>query len=725
MTLRRRTLLAIIIAMIGMITVLYGVLHVVMAETFVTLDSQAALRNVDRAVNAFQDKVANLSRVVQDWSNWDELYRFMQDGNHAFIETNLSDDTLWSLDVNLMLFVDDANEVVYAKALDVHPDWQNNILPELERYMDNDPMFVRLTMSIPTSGFVVIGDAPLLIASRHVFHSDGTGPRAGTVIFGKHFAEEELALLGRSLRLSLYFNSIRAPNLSEDILAAKDTLSPASLRTTAMLDEQTIAAYTYVNDIYGRQSLILRTTQDRSAYQQGMPSLLTILAALTLCGVLFGALLLLLLERLFLGRFASISDGLRDALLRDDFTHRLPAEGKDDLTRFANNLNTIMMLVTHSRSEMEQSNTRLKIEGNTRASELERQKLHLQTMIEGMGEGVVYCVNGRINYVNHAFVNMLNFEADELIGKSFAVLNAQADPDETLSFVMTPRRYEARLTRRDGSNINAEIVSTPIEQGDKQHSQVMIIRDVTEALALRQKKDYFFARASHDLRSPLTSIMTRLYLLGKRPDQLETHLKVLNHVSNHMLELVNDLLDVSRFERGANVLKRRDLVLQALVDQVIEVQQADAEIKQITLKAQAVELPLHVYGDPTRLHQVVNNLVSNAIRYTPEGGSILVDVGLEYHNGEKCALIKISDTGIGIDTEHQIHIFDPFFRVNNEYEGGSGLGLFIVREIVQLHGGEVYVSSEPGEGTTFFVRLTLSSPQTNAERIPSGSSRLA
>jgi len=172
------------------------------------------------------------------------------------------------------------------------------------------------------------------------------------------------------------------------------------------------------------------------------------------------------------------------------------------------------------------------------------------------------------------------------------------------------------------------------------------------------------------------------------------------------MELINELLDISHLEQGGMVLNRRDLVLQAVIEQVVEVQTADAGLKQQQLCAELIDSPVHVYADPTRLNQVVTNLVSNAIHYTPEGGQIVVKLELGDREGVPYACFQVIDNGIGISPQHQAHIFDPFYRVSEEH-GGSGLGLYIVKEIVDLHGGEVSVESETGKGTHFTVCLAL------------------
>ncbi|MFN8560398.1 MAG: ATP-binding protein [Anaerolineae bacterium] len=131
----------------------------------------------------------------------------------------------------------------------------------------------------------------------------------------------------------------------------------------------------------------------------------------------------------------------------------------------------------------------------------------------------------------------------------------------------------------------------------------------------------------------------------------------------------------------------------------------------VRLNLKSDDAPLNVYADPLRINQVVTNLVANAIHYTPEGGRIDVTVERVTVDAAQYAVINVADSGIGISREHLDHIFDPFFRVDGNQENGSGLGLYIVKEIVQLHSGKVSVESEIGKGTTFSVYLTLSSDQ--------------
>jgi signal transduction histidine kinase len=181
------------------------------------------------------------------------------------------------------------------------------------------------------------------------------------------------------------------------------------------------------------------------------------------------------------------------------------------------------------------------------------------------------------------------------------------------------------------------------------------------------------------------------------------HLRVLERVADGMTELVENLLDVTRFERGIIPLHRRTIVLQDLLMDVVSVQYPEAERKGLNLHTDIIDDPIHVSVDPQRLSQVFTNLMTNAINYTSEGGTIIIKLD---RSGDR-AVFQISDTGIGIAPEMLEHVFDPFFRANEGSATGTGLGLTIAKEIVDLHSGDLRVDSEVGRGSTFTVKLGI------------------
>lgn len=358
-----------------------------------------------------------------------------------------------------------------------------------------------------------------------------------------------------------------------------------------------------------------------------------------------------------------------------------------------------------------------------RTSELEYERQQLRTIIEGMHEGVAYTEHlehgFETRYVNRAMERLTGYSAEDWRMLSIRLLKPPVTSDEHFETRVTQAlnglrsmgywTHEYDFVRKDGTTFAAHIANTSVIAPDGTViGAITVMRDVSEEKALAQQKSRFVAHASHELRTPITNLKTRVYLVKKQPDKIAEHLRVLEEVSDRMQRLVEDLLDVSRFERGMIRLQFRKLNVQALIGKVIMVQKPEAEHHNLLLQAQMPHEALEVYADHERVTQVITNLVTNAINYTPNGGTITVRVSAIYGDDQQvcCARIEVEDTGIGIAEEHLPHIFEAFYRVTSKVTG-TGLGLSIAKEIVELHGGKITVQSKSGKGSLFSFWLPM------------------
>ncbi len=243
-------------------------------------------------------------------------------------------------------------------------------------------------------------------------------------------------------------------------------------------------------------------------------------------------------------------------------------------------------------------------------------------------------------------------------------------------------------------------------RGESESAQRQLAVQNEQLLEAGRVKDEFVALISHDLRTPLTSIMGYLELTlddGNLTEQQHGYLDIVNRNADRLLRLVNDLLFVARLEAGQLDLRPADLDLAAVVRQSVAEAEPRAAAGGIELTCEAGEVPA-VQADRGRMFQLLDNLVSNAIKFTPAGGD--VRVSLAPVNG--VVRLEVSDTGIGIATAEQTRLFERFFRASTASDRqipGTGLGLYIARAIVEAHGGSIAVQSEPGEGTSFCVEL--------------------
>jgi two-component system NtrC family sensor kinase len=246
---------------------------------------------------------------------------------------------------------------------------------------------------------------------------------------------------------------------------------------------------------------------------------------------------------------------------------------------------------------------------------------------------------------------------------------------------------------------------------------VAILQDVTYLKELDRIKSEFVSTVSHDLRSPLTTVrgyVDLVGILGPVTEQQQDALDKIRRAAVQMNELIGDLLDLGKIEAGID-MQMESCHIGEIVAEVADNLVPNAKLHGLDLQVFiAPELPL-MQGNPGRLRQVVANLVGNAIKYTPQEGTIRVS--LEKRGTD--IVLRVNDTGIGISPQDQEQLFQRFFRVRSpetEHIPGTGLGLAIVRSIVEVHGGRISVESEEGAGSTFMVVLPVDGQGTTSAR---------
>lgn len=351
-----------------------------------------------------------------------------------------------------------------------------------------------------------------------------------------------------------------------------------------------------------------------------------------------------------------------------------------------------------------------------RTHELERERAQLQAILDSMGEGVIYDENLDIKYFNQALLEITGYEKpqwytyQEMLGELIPDEKIRSDMMDSLYNSIArhqPWKSEATMYHHDGTPFYAKITCHPVlDASGTINGAVMLIQDISADKELEAQKDRFIAHASHELRTPLANLKTRIYLMKRQPEKYDYHMGIMEKVSEQMTELVEDLLDLARFQRGALQLEQDWAVIQEMLQFVHDVQVEEAHKKQITLTKAVPDAPLRAWVDLRRLRQVVTNLVVNAINYTRPEGNIELRLVVDGDSLE----IQVQDNGVGIAREYHEQVFQPFFRATQGTERGTGLGLTISYQIVKLHGGDILLESELGKGSLFRVRLPIHPP---------------
>lgn len=365
---------------------------------------------------------------------------------------------------------------------------------------------------------------------------------------------------------------------------------------------------------------------------------------------------------------------------------------------------------------------------NKMASELENRiasvtedRGRLLAVLSGMVEGVVAVDRElRILHLNASAERILDLEAASSIGKPIWEVTRFRKVNETVERALndaTEVTGEICL-RQEARDRIVELHAAPLRDGSPDpRGAVLVLHEVTQLRRLETVRQDFVANVSHELKTPITAIRGLVEtILDDNEMHLDIRTRFLNKVQDQSMRLsllVTDLLTLSRLESEDGGLQRDDLSFQDLVMGSVRNLQSTADAKEVSLIAEIPHDPVQIFGDWDALELVVNNLLDNALKYTPTGGSVSVELRAE----NDTAIVVVKDTGIGINPEHHDRIFERFYRVDKARSrelGGTGLGLSIVKHICKAHNGTVSVESVPGAGATFTVRLPITSERTSS-----------
>jgi two-component system, OmpR family, phosphate regulon sensor histidine kinase PhoR len=338
----------------------------------------------------------------------------------------------------------------------------------------------------------------------------------------------------------------------------------------------------------------------------------------------------------------------------------------------------------------------------------ESQHDRLITLIENMGSGLILIdSNGYINLVNKAFKELFKEHADFWTGHLFY----EVFPHTEIKDIVKETYLTEKNVRKNVvipihiERKHFDVYSAPVlDVKGKLRGIVLVFHDITELKKLEQVRKDFVANVSHELKTPITSLKgfaeTLLDGAGENEEFRNKFLTIILNESDRLQDLIQDLLDLSKSEQGFH-LDIQPVNLKSLVQETVEILLPKAEKKNIDLSLSVAGSPM-MDGDPPRLKQIIINLVSNSLTYTPANGSVKVNV----EEKKEHVKLTIKDTGIGIKESEIPRIFERFYRVDkarSRNSGGTGLGLAIVKHLVEAHQGTIKVQSKLGEGSEFII----------------------
>ena len=402
-------------------------------------------------------------------------------------------------------------------------------------------------------------------------------------------------------------------------------------------------------------------------------------------------------------------------------------------------------------SELRQANERLKVEIGLRDM-MEGQLRKLAQAVEQSSESILITdLDCRIEYANATFLQVTGYSLNEVVGHTTSILHSGKTPPETYAALWEALsqgqswKGEFVNLRRDGSEYIEFAIITPLRQPDGRITHYVAVKeDITEkkrigreldqhrlhleelvasrtdellhaktqAEAANRAKSAFLANMSHEIRTPMNAILGLTHLLrrdGATPQQV-ARLDKINGAGQHLLAIINDILDISKIEAGRLELECVDFHIDMVIDNIASIIGPSAKKKGLRVDVDRDAAPVWLRGDPTRLRQALLNYAGNAVKFT-EQGRIAVRVKMLEDAGQTVTLrFEVEDTGIGIPADKSARLFQAFEQADvstTRHYGGTGLGLAITRRLVELMEGEVGVVSTPGAGSIFWFTLSL------------------
>ncbi|MFH1426515.1 MAG: ATP-binding protein [Candidatus Kerfeldbacteria bacterium] len=441
--------------------------------------------------------------------------------------------------------------------------------------------------------------------------------------------------------------------------------------------------------------------------------------------ILFAFVMAFLLSRLLTIRFSRLAQ-VANEISEGNLSRRVEVHSRDEFGQFAQSFNNMAAKLQTSYETMEErvwDRTKMLDQAKTR---IESEKAKMETIIMSMGEGLIATDDkGRILLINHAAGELLCADIKKCIGKQITrhmrlrsedgkpIQPSEHPIHQVLRKGVMLSTTSLRMETSDKSTFPAHLSIAPVVQSGETVGAIFVFRDITKEKEIDRMKSEFIAIASHQLRTPLSTIKMFTELLAdKQTGPLNRKQKhytdVINMGSDRVIRLVNELLNVARLEAGTIKVTPEPVQLESFIQEILSELKGMAKEKKCSVRFSKPKKKLpKAEIDEVLLHQVVFNLVANAIHYSPTDGCS-VSVKLEKNAGG--FVISVSDKGIGIPRGLQTRVFEKFFRADNAAAfdpSGTGLGLYIAKMIMNTTGGTLEFDSVENKGTTFYVTIPL------------------
>jgi|GEM_PF-1392357 len=716
MSLSKKTLVATLAMTVVLLAVIVGVSQTIFIHSFETLEKQDTQKNAQRAVEALNAELTSLDTITHDWAAFDDTYQFVKDRNQNFIDTNPTDQSFVNSSLNLIAIIDRSGQIVYSKAFDLDQQQEVPLPQDLSLELSNKQLNYHPVIESKIAGIIQLEEGPLLVASRPILTSNGEGPIAGCIVMGRFLDARMMGNLAVTTHLSLSVFHYDDPGLPSSVRASARSVIAGQSISVQPLNENRIAGYSSIPDIYGYPALVMKVELLRDIVASGRSTLMWLDLCLLLIGIVTSLMFSVVLRKMVISRLAALSRIVKDIRDNGDISKRIHLSGKDELSALADNMNS--MLIALEKAQQLNKN---------REDALAVSEAKYRSVVDNAPLGIsVINLEGRCFSTNKAMFEMYGCSsAEEFATVPFAQRFCRLEDHqhflELLQRDEVVKNFEVQFKHQDGrvfwcnldgsirSDGRGEILVTYIvEDITKRREMEVALREAKEtAEAGTQAKSDFLAHMSHEIRTPMNAItgFSHLALKTELSAKQRDYLTKIQSSANSLMGIINDILDLSKVEAGRLEIETTSFQLDQVMSDIATMITPKAQEKSLGIDFRtASNIPTGLKGDPMRLSQILVNLLSNAVKFT-DSGEIVVSSELVRREGGKITLkFSVSDTGIGLTPEQQSKLFQPFTQADSSTTrkyGGTGLGLTICKKLVGLMGGEISVESSHGHGSTF------------------------
>jgi PAS domain S-box-containing protein len=745
MNLRKKTLIVIGATLICLIIILYATSQMVLLRSFSEIENKNTHQDMERALAALSMEMTGLRNTTAYWAVKDDTYAFIDDANPEYIQTStanglLANETFSELRVNLVMFIGSYGQTVYDRSFDLNLRKEiprpHGLLEQLSLYgfcpgcLDKQSNY---------AGLILLNDGPMEIVSHPIMPANKSGQSRGRLVMGRYLDSGEVSKLGAITHLNLTIFRLDDAHLPLDFKEARSQLSDRSPVIVKALDEDTIAGYGLLRDIYGSPILILRVDEPRDIYMHGQMGMRYFIVLFSLAGLIIVALTLFYMDRSVLSGLTRLSAGVSRIGEVSDLSARMPPAGEDELGRLSAAINDMLAALENAQTELRKSEERYR------------------AVVEDQTELICrFYPDGSLTFANEALYRYLANGKENLIGRNLFVLFPEIeeeiraylgslDRENAVAIIESHRNRSAgevwlhwtcRAISDDyGTVAELQLVGRDITERKKAEEEVRRLNEGLEdrvmertrqleaaneelqkakdaAEAAARAKAEFMANMSHEIRTPMNAVigMTGILLDTELTPEQRDCAETIKIGGETLLTIINDILDFSKIEEGKMSLESQPFDLRSLIDGAIDLVEVKAAEKGLSVSYIVDEnTPSFLMVDPTRLRQILANLLGNAVKFTGHGEVLVrVDSRPMELDGIYEIHFAIKDTGIGIPQDRLGCLFQSFSQVDmstTRKYGGTGLGLAISKRLVELMGGTIWAESTEGIGSTFHFTI--------------------